>query len=79
MDLTEDGTKQIEADIRAEQQNVDGFIDIQQQRKTNTERLTKALSGYDRMKMMDGKISEMWQLPEFSTISQGYDDDDYGN
>jgi Mg2+ and Co2+ transporter CorA len=50
MDLTEDGTKQTESDIRAEQENVDGFIDIQQQRKKNMERLTKALSEYDYIK-----------------------------
>jgi hypothetical protein len=79
MDLTEDGTKQTESDIRAEQENVDGFIDIQQQRKKNMERLTKALSEYDYMKTVDDKISEIWQLPEFSTISHEYDDDDYGN
>ena len=81
MHLTDDGTKQTEAaDIIAEQENVDGFVDIQQQRKRNMERLTKTLSEYDRMKTLDDRISEIWQLPEFSTVLQEYDDDDdYGN
>jgi hypothetical protein len=60
MELTEDGTEQTEAAIRTEQKNVDGFIDIQQQKKKNMERLTKALSEYDRMKTVEDKISEIW-------------------
>jgi hypothetical protein len=55
MDLTEDGTKQTESAIRMEQENVDGFVDIQQQKKKNMESLTKALSEYDRMKTVDDK------------------------
>jgi hypothetical protein len=58
MDLTEDGTKQTESTIRMEQENVDGFVDIQQKKK-NMESLTKAVSEYDRMKTVDDKISEI--------------------
>jgi hypothetical protein len=75
MDLTEDGTKQTEDDITVEQENVDGFIDMQQQKKKNMERLTKALSEYDHMKTLDDRISEIWKLPEFRTMSQEYNED----
>ncbi|MFL6472763.1 MAG: hypothetical protein ACJ71H_18165 [Nitrososphaeraceae archaeon] len=78
MDLTEDGTKQTESAIRMEQENVDGFVDIQQQKKKNMESLTKAVSEYDRMKTVDDKISEIWKLPEFSTVSEEYNHDEYG-
>jgi hypothetical protein len=72
MDLTEDGTKETENAIRAEQENIDGFLDIQEQKKKNLERLARALSGYDDMKKLD-KISDIWKLPEFNIISQDYD------
>jgi hypothetical protein len=75
MDLTEDGTKQTEDDITLEQENVDGFIDMQQQKKKNMERLTKALSEYDHMKTLDDRISEIWKLREFRTMSQEYNED----
>jgi hypothetical protein len=75
MDLTEDGTKQTEDDITVEQENVDGFIDMQQQKKKNMERLTKALSEYDHMKTLDDRISEIWKLREFRTMSQEYNED----
>jgi hypothetical protein len=74
MDLTEEGTKQTETTIRKEQENVDGLLDIQEQKKKNLKRLTDALSEYGDMKKLDEKISEIWKLPEFSTISQQYDD-----
>jgi hypothetical protein len=74
MDLTEEGTKQTETTIRKEQENVDGLLDIQEQKKKNLKRLTDALSEYGDMKKLDEKISEIWKLPEFSTISRQYDD-----
>jgi hypothetical protein len=58
-----------------EQENVDGFIDMQQQKKKNMERLTKALSEYDHMKTLDDRISEIWKLREFRTMSQEYNED----
>jgi hypothetical protein len=79
MDLAEDSTKQTVAAIITEQRNADGFIDIQQQKKKNMQRLTKALFEYDRMKMLDDKISEIWKSAEFITVSQEYDDEDYKN
>jgi hypothetical protein len=75
MDLVEDGTKETENAIKSEQKSVDGFLDIQGQKKKNLERLAKALSGYDDMKKLDDKISEIWKLREFSTISQECDND----
>jgi len=51
------------------------FIDMQQQKKKNMERLTKALSEYDHMKTLDDRISEIWKLPEFRTMSQEYNED----
>jgi len=78
MDLIEDGTKQTESDIMREQENVDGFVDIKQQKKKNMECLTKALSEYHCMKTIDDNISELWKLPEFNTISEEYNHDNYG-
>lgn len=46
---------------------------MQEQRKKNLERLADALSEYDDMKRLDDKISDIWKLPEFSAISQDYD------
>jgi hypothetical protein len=40
------------------------------------ERLARALSGYDQMKKLDDKISDIWKLPQFNIISQKYDSDD---
>jgi hypothetical protein len=74
IDLTEDGTAEIENTIRAEQECVDGFLDVQEQKKKNLERLTNALSEYDYMKRLDDNISDIWNLPEFSVISHDYDD-----
>jgi hypothetical protein len=76
MDLTEDGTEETENAIRTDQQSVEGFLDIQEQKKKNLERLSKALSEYDDMKKLDDKISKIWELPEFSIISQEYDNDE---
>ena len=35
-----------------------------------------ALSKDDDMKKLDDKISKIWELPEFSIISQEYDNDE---
>jgi hypothetical protein len=81
MDLTEDGTEETENAIKTDQENVDGFLDVKEQRKKNLERLSKALSEYDDMKKLDDKISYILELPEFSMISQEYynDEDMYDN
>jgi hypothetical protein len=77
MDLTEDGTKETENAIRAEQQNVDGFLDVQEQKKKNLERLKSALYQYDDMKKLDDKVSDMWKLADFNIISHKYDSDEH--
>ena len=75
MDLAEDGTEETENAIKTEQENVDGFLDVKEQKKKNLERLSRALSEYEAMKKLDDKISDIWKLPEFSMISQEYDND----
>lgn len=77
MDLIEDGTKETESAIRTGQQNVDGFLDVREQKKKNLERLASALSGFDQMKKLDDRISDIWKLPELNMISQKYDSDEY--
>jgi hypothetical protein len=62
--------------MATDQEKVDGFLTVQEQRKKNLERLSKAPSEYDDMKKLDDRISDMWELPEFSMISQGYDNDE---
>lgn len=76
IDLTEDGTAETENVIRAEQKSVDGFLDVQDQKKKNLERLADSLSEYVDMKRLDDKISDIWKLPEFSAISQDYDNNE---
>jgi hypothetical protein len=46
--------------IKAEQEGVNGPLDIKEQKKKNFERLRKALSEHNDMKKLDAKISEMW-------------------
>jgi hypothetical protein len=41
------------------------------------ERLARALSGYDQMKKLDDRISDIWKLPEFNMFSQKYDSNEY--
>ena len=76
MDLTEDGTEETENAIKTDQEKVDGFLDVQEQKKKNLERLGRALSEYDDMKKLDDRISDMWELPEFRIMSQEYDNDE---
>jgi hypothetical protein len=76
MDLIEEGTEETENAVKAEQEKVDGFLDVQKQKKKNLERLKKALSEYDNMKKLDNKILDLWESPEFSILSQEYNNDE---
>ncbi len=76
MDLAEDGTPEIETAIKTSQEKVDGFLDVQEQKKKNMEKLTETLAQYDEMKMLDDKISEIWELPKFKVTSQHYEEED---
>ena len=42
MDLTEEGTEETGNAIKTDQENVDGFLDVQEQKKKNLERLGRA-------------------------------------
>jgi hypothetical protein len=76
MDLTEDGTEETGNAIKTDQEKVDGFLDVQEHRKKNLERLSRALSEYESMKKLDDRISDMLELPEFSMISQKNDNNE---
>jgi len=73
MDLTEDGTEETETTIKTSQENVVGFLDVQEQKKKNMKQLTETLAQYEHMKKLDNKISDIWELPEFKVISQHYE------
>jgi hypothetical protein len=70
MDLTEDGTEETETAIKTSLEKVDGFLDVQEQKKKNMKQLTEALAQYVDMKKLDDKISDIWELPEFNVTSQ---------
>ena len=75
-DLTEDGTEETVATIKISQEKVEGFLDVQEQKKKNMKQLTEELAQYEDMKKLDDKISHIWKLPEFISISQHYEHDE---
>ena len=76
MDLTGDGTEETVTTIKTSQEKVDGFLDVQEQKKKNMKQLTETLAQYEDMKKLDYKISDIWELPEFKVISQRYEFDE---
>lgn len=76
MDLIEDGTKDASDDIIKRLEDVEGFLDVKEQKKKNTEVLTKALSEYNDVKELDEKISAIWESPGFAEKSGKYDKKD---
>lgn len=76
MDLIEDGTEDAANKIVKRLKEVEGFLEVKEEKKKNTEELTKALSEYNDMIALDEKMSAIWSLPEFVEVSSEYDKKD---
>jgi hypothetical protein len=76
LDLTEEGTEETETAIKRSQEKIEGFLEVEEQKKKNMKQLTEALAQYEDMKKLEDKISNIWELPEFKGISQHYEQDE---